>query len=645
MRSGRGVSMYRGLKGTIGRRVEGLATLATLASLGAGCGDSGGREEGSGGTSASASASVSIGSLSNSGSETSESAGESTPTTSGTSGATSSGGTVDPTSEGGGSGKLVIDPAMATITLEDGVTPELQLTAKLDGVAVTALWTSEASFLGAVDDNGLVAISGNYGGHIEVEAIHEGQQAQADIDVLFKKTITPPEVTDADKLLLDGAINPDVEAVLAYPYDQMVYPKGLPSPELMWNGSAAGDKYLIHFTHPLLDVKVYATAEPPSRLSIEQSLWNSMASTVNGDQMSVKIHRLKAGDVAASVVADDTWTITSEPLIGSVYYWANSLGRVLRINPGALAPEDFLLAGGQDGCSTCHSVSANGKTLIVGGDIGVSTWDLVKNAPTIDITSVGKPIRNWAMAAISPDGTVVVENGEMNLPGPPGGSDGMWDAVTGAKLMNTGLEGITLNMPAFSPDGSKLAYVDHTSLALSVYNYDATLKQVSSPVELVIPGNDPALNGITFPSMSPDGKWIVYHRGAYPSSLDTRFSPGDLYIASSEVPGQEVRLANANGDLYPFAAGERDRFWNYEPTFAPRTSGGYAWIVFTSRRTYGNRLIGTKDEAKQLWMMAIDENPMPGIDPSHAGFWMPGQDVNTLNMRGFWALEKDDPGG
>jgi hypothetical protein len=30
-----------------------------------------------------------------------------------------------------------------------------------------------------------------------------------------------------------------------------------------------------------------------------------------------------------------TWTISKHPLIGSVYYWANSLGRVLRINPGA----------------------------------------------------------------------------------------------------------------------------------------------------------------------------------------------------------------------------------------------------------------------------------------------------------------------
>lgn len=623
-----------------GRYTRAWATLPAWAVLASGCGDSGGRSEGSGGSNG---ASTSIGSLSQSGGETEATTEGPTPTTSESASSVSDGTTTDPGSTSGGGGLLTIDPDKATITIDNGVAPPLQLTAKLDGAPVTATWSSEATFLGSVDDLGIVKISGNYGGLIDVEANHEGLTAQAEITVFLKQEQVIGDITDADKLLLDGAINPDPAAVLAYPYDTMLYPKGLPAPELMWNGTLAGDKFLVHLTHPLLDVKLYTTAEPPSRFTVEQKLWDAIAQTVSGEQVTVKVHRLSAG--IATVVADDTWTISAEPLIGSVYYWANSLGRVLRINPGALAPEDFLAAGGQNGCSTCHSVSANGRTLILGGDIAVSNWNLVTNAPALDLGAVGKPIRDWAMAAISPDGTVVVENGETALPGPPGGHDGMWDAVTGAKLANTGLEGITLNMPAFSPNGTKLAYVDHNSHALSVYNYDAALKQVNTPLELVLPGNDPALNGITFPSMSPDGKWIVYHRGAYPSSLDTRFSPGDLYLASSEQPGLEVRLSNANGDLYPFAAGDRDRTWNYEPTFAPRNSGGYAWIVFTSRRTYGNRLVGTKDEAKQLWMMAIDENPTPGVDPSHPAFWMPGQDVLTLNMRGFWALEKDDPGG
>ena len=79
--------------------------------------------------------------------------------------------------------------------------------------------------------------------------------------------------------------------------------------------------------------------------------------------------------------------------------------------------------------------------------------------------------------------------------------------------------------------------------------------------------------------------------------------------------------------------------YNYEPTFAPVISGGYAWVVFTSRRTYGNRLTGGKEQVKQLWVAAIDQVPKSGEDPSHPAFWVPGQDMNTLNMRGFWAMD------
>ncbi len=48
--------------------------------------------------------------------------------------------------------------------------------------------------------------------------------------------------------------------------------------------------------------------------------------------------------------------------------------------------------------------------------------------------------------------------------------------------------------------------------------------------------------------------------------------------------------------------------------------------------------MGPHPGVKQLWVVAIDQNPQEGVDPSHPGFWVTGQDLNTLNMRGFWAL-------
>lgn len=566
-----------------------------------------------------------------------------TPTTGDEPETTSIGESTGPTA--GDCNTLVVDPPTATITIDNGAHAPVQLTATCDGKPVAASWSGDASFVAMVDENGLVTAGGQYGGSIGVQATYGVKSAGAVVDVFLKVDKLPPEVNDPEKNALDNPTMPDPAAALAYPYDKTVFPKGLQPPELMWNGSTAGDKYLIRYSGKYVDVKIYTLAEPPSSFLLDKGLWVQITESSSGLPLDLSVHRLPAGSPTATTVAQHQWTIASQPLIGSVYYWANSLGRVLRINPGADAPEDFLLAGGQNGCSTCHSVSANGATLIIGGDIQASNWDLTTNTLKFNTEAVGKPVRHWAMAAISPDGSVVVENGETNLPGPPGGNPGMWDAATGQKLVGTGVDDLIMNMPAFSPDGRKLTYVDHSTLSLWVLDYDEATKTAANPVKLVDPGADPTLSGIIFPSMSPDGKWIVYHRGTYPASLDTRFGPGELYLASVDQPGVEIRLGNATGDAYPFVAGDRDRHYNYEPTFAPETTGGYHWVVFTSRRTYGNRLTGNKDQVKQLWLFAIDADPQPGQDPSHPPFWMPGQDPATLNMRGFWAHKYDDPGG
>ena len=60
----------------------------------------------------------------------------------------------------------------------------------------------------------------------------------------------------------------------------------------------------------------------------------------------------------------------------TIYYWSNNLGRVLRIQPGAATPDDFANQAPaqrpdefqQDSClMTCHTVSADGSTLVSGG--------------------------------------------------------------------------------------------------------------------------------------------------------------------------------------------------------------------------------------------------------------------------------------
>ena len=95
---------------------------------------------------------------------------------------------------------------------------------------------------------------------------------------------------------------------------------------------------------------------------------------------------------------------------------------------------------------------------------------------------------------------------------------------------------------------------------------------------------------------------------------------------------------------------------NYEPTMNPTPtldSGGinpeYYWVVFTSRRQYGN--VATVDpwwsdprhhdlsktvNPKKLWVAAISANPGTGTDPSFPAFLLPGQEWVSGNSKAYW---------
>jgi hypothetical protein len=48
---------------------------------------------------------------------------------------------------------------------------------------------------------------------------------------------------------------------------------------------------------------------------------------------------------------------------------------------------------------------------------------------------------------------------------------------------------------------------------------------------------------------------------------------------------------------------------------------------------------GSAPITKKLWVAAIDINPTPGKDPSHPAFYLPGQELDAGNLRGFWVVD------
>ena len=539
---------------------------------------------------------------------------------------------------------LVITPSAVNIDVKNGVSAPQQLLAKpvyKDGSVGAPLNAATWSILpgdrASVSATGLVTATGKIGGAATVTATYMSLSATADVVVKLYDTTNPDGVTPADQMMLDGATMPDGGAQWIYPYNGTVFPRGLDAPQMMWNGFAAGDQIKVSLKSQYVDVEAYFKPAGPD-VAVDPTEWTHLTESGKGGPVSVKVSRLSGG--SAKVIMSHQWSTGSGSLRGTVYYWSNNLGRVVRIKPGAKAPDDFLFAAGvKDGCTTCHAVNANGSVLTIGGgaasgDSAASVFDLLGGKLVASDRG-----RAWAMLALSPSGKYAALN-NAPLPGGPGLSGGLYDVGSGAKLGGTGADGELFDMPAFAPDGSRLVYVDHGTKGLVAMAYNEAGPSLTGKTPLISASGSPDTNSIAFPSVSPDGKWAIYHHG----NLDTRMGPGDLYLASTTQPGVEIPLDALNGTGYPFWQGARDLHYNYEPTFMPVAAGGYFWAVFTSRRTYGNKLIDVPSNTKQIWVAAIDLSPTAGKDPSHPAFWVSGQDPATWNMRAFWALDpcKDD---
>jgi hypothetical protein len=184
-----------------------------------------------------------------------------------------------------------------------------------------------------------------------------------------------------------------------------------------------------------------------------------------------------------------------------------------------------------------------------------------------------------------------------------------------------------------------------------------------------------------YPSFFPTNDGVVFENelqtdgrgyGETRASCDTAGNPcvqtgaeGELWWVDTKTHTAH-RLDNLNGDSYlpTFAAhnAAEDEKLNYEPTVNPVASGGYAWVVFTSRRLYGN--VATRDAyesdprnfdtsatspsgptPKKLWVAAIDLSAPPGTDPSHPAFYLPAQEIFAGNSRGYWVVNPCESDG
>jgi hypothetical protein len=538
---------------------------------------------------------------------------------------------------------LVITPASSmAVQVQQGVSQPLGLGAALvyshgDQIPVSAdeiVWTFSDSTIATVGEDSSPEATGFAGGQVLIVAIHAGLHAQCSLTVqlLIPDPVLYDGLGPAEVMLFEsgevqvGEAGPE----LIYPLDQSVLPRGMKPPLFQWNSGGNTAFRLIFTGAQGFTITLYTT-----QTSFQPTLdhWTALAGPVGSD-VSVALTGTPllapGGDLFEA--EEVSLEIADADLSGSVYYWAVNTGSIMRLDANPFEPvaepvftDSGGIGSGKTVCRGCHTLSQDGSRLAYvleakgSGDLGVS-WAQNPEPPIVAAGSGALA----STASFGPDATRLAIATEARLwladvtPGIEGGYTELQEIFVAPGPSSR------VMTPAWSPDGSAL-----------VYAYSAELTSGESDLLLRFQDEETGLFGA--PQVLLDGA-LFPERGflAYPT-----WSPDSQFLvtrATGAIMGNgpfSLVMLNASGTQHvDLEAGSPPTFSHGQPSFSPFVEGGYYWLVFYSNRPYGAVKPGTQ---KQLWIMAIDQDAPLGTDPSHAPFWIPGQDVETINLSGYWA--------
>lgn len=495
--------------------------------------------------------------------------------------------------------------------------------------------------------------------------------------------------------LRDPSVAPAASGWL-YPYDQTVFPRGLIAPVLQWDEpSGSANAVLIHMRSTFLDYTICLPLTEPMRVQIPQAAWDLAGAQSVGRSDPLALDVVLSTGASTLRLPSRTLSFALADLKGAIYYNTyNSLlaatagaigGVVMRILPREPEPDVFATVTGPGECIGCHAVSADGSRMLAevhtsgGAAEGPSrSFDLTSVGTGVDPAPLRTDLRRAGFSGISPDGSVYVTTGRAE-PGPLGGASfgggatvvtgtfgpeetKLFDTMSGSEIPGSGVHPYAY-MPTFSSDASEIVFnkMDTSGTSghtLAVMDFDraantfGALRDVFSD-SMRFPAWPfflPDVVTIQEENMLTRGKRVVFSLGTNADFVTAGVSFG--LIAESELwwvdvdSGMAAPLDRANGidngQLY-LPHGMADARKSFVPTVSPVAAGGYFWVFFTSRRSYGNLLVVDQSlnapEAKKIWVAAIDIDAAPGSDPSHPAFYLPNQELESGNIRAFAALE------
>jgi len=443
-----------------------------------------------------------------------------------------------------------------------------------------------------------------------------------------------------------GALSP----VVVYPLDGAVMPQSVAAPDVQFEGTAQmGDLFHVKLVAGGATVEaIVANATGftwdwmpgPADWSLLTASAGAQPITVTVDHWDAQSGLEGSNPVKVNLAAAD--------VRGAIYYWDLSEGKMQRIDDTgrnlAIPNPPPSPSDGTNHCVACHTISHDGRYLageLWGGGLSGAVFDLsnpnvIMGNPAPTMAPVNT--YNSLFSTFNPDATRLLINDGLSLK--------LIDPKTGMAVPTTGtpLPADKAAHPAWSPDGSLVAFVNNTDGTWAVDYTTGDLQVIpvgpgdmfGAPQTLVASSTgDPAFKAPSWPTFTPDSMWIGYGAGTNSRGRNSVgmpamevVYPGSLFLVG-RAGGTPVRLDNA-------CSGQRNC---YLPSFSPYDSGGYFWLVFYSVRDYGNAQAGTKGtQRRQMWVTAIDKSKLAaGGDPSSTPYWLPLQDPKTENMSAYWA--------
>jgi len=429
---------------------------------------------------------------------------------------------------------------------------------------------------------------------------------------------------------------------IVYPPDGVIMPPNLSELELQWKPSGATTLYELRFVSTYLDLTIYTgctvIADGCGYLP-DEATWQLMSAQAHGDTMQLSVRATSGASGGVGTAATQTISFTDEDLLGGLYYWAADSGKIVRYDFGkrGQAAESFYTPGEAGAlCVGCHALARNGERIAVGLNAplpvsGLRLLDIATKATLYEGTS--------NFAAFSPDATRALLNTGADL--------SLLDVTTGQ--VGSAPVIVQANQPDWSADGSRVVFARNGACPVpffcesqpgvsgaSLFTVPVSGDSFGAPVELVSGGGNNF-----YPAFSPDGTLVAFNRSA---SNATSFDAKDARLwvvgASGGVPLPLTRASATIGNV-----GDS---W---PKFAPYShhSKGETifWLTFSSRRDYGLRLLNsqksvTNDEDSriaQIWMVGVPKSALTtGTVPTagYPAFWLPFQSATSGNHIAQW---------